>query len=70
MLFVLPVGGRTLFFDISIDMSIFLHSSEVLLFYYFFCYDVEWKVNIFIPFHGGSQIIIIDVEAHAAHLWI
>ena len=57
------------FSNLSIDMSIFLHISEVVLFYYLFRYDIECQEDIFIPFHGGYQIIIIDVSAHEAHLW-
>ena len=47
----------------------FIYSSEGLLFYYLLCYDVKWKVNIFIPFHGGYQIKNLDVAAHEARLW-
>ena len=43
------------FSDISIGISIFLNISEVILLYYLFQYGVEWKANIFIPFHGGYQ---------------
>ena len=50
-------------------MSSFFHSSEVVLLYYFLWYDVEWKADILITFHGGDQIKIIDVEAHEARLW-
>ena len=58
------------FSDISIDISIFIHSSEVVLFYYFLRYDFVWKTNIFITFYGGAQIKILDVSALEAHFWI
>ena len=57
------------FYGISIYMYIFLHTYEVVLFYYLLWYDVEYQANIFIPFHGGPQIKILDVAANEARLW-
>ena len=57
------------FSDISIDMSIFLHSYEVVFFHYLLRYDVDWKTNILIEFHGGAKIKILDVAAYEERLW-
>ena len=57
------------FSGIIIDMSNFLHSSKVVMFYFLLQYDVEWRTNISIPLHGEYEIKILDVEAYEARLW-